>query len=625
MRRMEEPELVEHTKKAWMAWKDAMNQGTVVDWVDENCTPDISFADHCRPGRPSTVVGKEGICRYYNKMLDKIWGEGCSMNWTALAFRLANKPRTVVADYVISVTSGGRAWSQRYLHQYTFTEGGLVSEVTFLPDSPSVAALGLLLPRKCETPGEGPRSPVGIGTTPEPSEVCETLRESEPPRLLVESQCDAAGEAGAASRGEGSGGSGIPSLLGSLGAGGLAAAASSGLYDHLNNAASGAPAVPFGSPVDPLTLLPSSWWTPCFQPFSDVHNPPPGAGDTMPPPLLGLHPLDRDRCPANVHGPVSPPPGPASIREAGRFSDDVEFIRRGWGSWQRAMENGTVGEWVNEACTEDIRLWDHYRTCERPVAVGKSQSCSYYNKLLQSVWGEGCSVTWKPDSFEPTRDGRGVVGIYDITVVSPGTGRSTSRQKYTYRLTPERLIYEVIISPVSGAVETHSPPPQATSDDASVADGEQPPTPPCKHNSWDNVRIKRGWLILRCRVCQLQWRLRPLNAKRCPGFAPREGIPPGCPKGVNCELLHIHYVKHTKEQRHEVRRQLEERGVVNEEEEKAPAVVSAVSTIALRKAAEQEAQEDGTSEEPASRGQASHDGSSQDRASQQACEEPTSD
>ena len=28
-------------------------------------------------------------------------------------------------------------------------------------------------------------------------------------------------------------------------------------------------------------------------------------------------------------------------------------------------------------------------------------------------------------------------------------------------------------------------------------------TRPCHHNSWDNVRIKRGWAILRCRICQV--------------------------------------------------------------------------------------------------------------------------
>ena len=28
-------------------------------------------------------------------------------------------------------------------------------------------------------------------------------------------------------------------------------------------------------------------------------------------------------------------------------------------------------------------------------------------------------------------------------------------------------------------------------------------TRPCAHNSWDNVRIKRGWAILRCRICQV--------------------------------------------------------------------------------------------------------------------------
>ena len=62
-------------------------------------------------------------------------------------------------------------------------------------------------------------------------------------------------------------------------------------------------------------------------------------------------------------------------------------------------------------------------------------------------------------------------------------------------------------------------------------------TKPCTHNSWDNVRVKRGWAILRCRICHLQWRLRPTAIPHCDSFARGMGC---CPMGVECTQLHVH-------------------------------------------------------------------------------------
>eukprot|EP01062_Namystynia_karyoxenos_P037951 TRINITY_DN275_c5_g1_i1.p1 TRINITY_DN275_c5_g1~~TRINITY_DN275_c5_g1_i1.p1 ORF type:complete len:533 (+),score=168.15 TRINITY_DN275_c5_g1_i1:85-1599(+) len=68
---------------------------------------------------------------------------------------------------------------------------------------------------------------------------------------------------------------------------------------------------------------------------------------------------------------------------------------------------------------------------------------------------------------------------------------------------------------------------------------------PCEHNSWDNVRIRRGWIVLRCRVCEGKWRQRPLRSRRCASFT----APRGCPNGSACELLHVHLTKRTQQQR----------------------------------------------------------------------------
>eukprot|EP00756_Hemistasia_phaeocysticola_P011131 Hpha_TRINITY_DN15090_c5_g3::TRINITY_DN15090_c5_g3_i3::g.123401::m.123401 len=68
---------------------------------------------------------------------------------------------------------------------------------------------------------------------------------------------------------------------------------------------------------------------------------------------------------------------------------------------------------------------------------------------------------------------------------------------------------------------------------------------PCGHNSWDNVRIRRGWVVLRCRECDAKWRQRPHSNERCPDFP----TPQGCARGDACPQLHVHHTKRTAEER----------------------------------------------------------------------------
>ena len=56
---------------------------------------------------------------------------------------------------------------------------------------------------------------------------------------------------------------------------------------------------------------------------------------------------------------------------------------------------------------------------------------------------------------------------------------------------------------------------------------------PCDHNEWDNVRIKRGEIMLRCRTCQEQWRA-PADTQRCQAFPQNQ-----CTDS-NCQHLHVH-------------------------------------------------------------------------------------
>eukprot|EP01062_Namystynia_karyoxenos_P054672 TRINITY_DN45114_c0_g1_i1.p1 TRINITY_DN45114_c0_g1~~TRINITY_DN45114_c0_g1_i1.p1 ORF type:complete len:459 (+),score=45.96 TRINITY_DN45114_c0_g1_i1:79-1455(+) len=65
---------------------------------------------------------------------------------------------------------------------------------------------------------------------------------------------------------------------------------------------------------------------------------------------------------------------------------------------------------------------------------------------------------------------------------------------------------------------------------------------PCQHNSWQMLRVKRGWVTLRCRepLCGAQWRQRPDKQRRCADFENGlRGGSAGCAAGAACPLLHV--------------------------------------------------------------------------------------
>ncbi|KAJ9456005.1 hypothetical protein DIPPA_17190 [Diplonema papillatum] len=69
---------------------------------------------------------------------------------------------------------------------------------------------------------------------------------------------------------------------------------------------------------------------------------------------------------------------------------------------------------------------------------------------------------------------------------------------------------------------------------------------PCGHNSWDNVRVARERMTMRCRVCQRQWRANVslISQHSCSTFLKNAecGVF-SCPAGEECSQLHIHYRK----------------------------------------------------------------------------------
>jgi len=62
-------------------------------------------------------------------------------------------------------------------------------------------------------------------------------------------------------------------------------------------------------------------------------------------------------------------------------------------------------------------------------------------------------------------------------------------------------------------------------------------TPACRHNAWDNVRVRKGVLTLSCRVCRVKWKINS-SISKCPAFFNGH-----CYLGVDCPLLHVHRYK----------------------------------------------------------------------------------
>eukprot|EP01060_Flectonema_neradi_P032263 TRINITY_DN5099_c0_g1_i1.p1 TRINITY_DN5099_c0_g1~~TRINITY_DN5099_c0_g1_i1.p1 ORF type:complete len:370 (+),score=71.79 TRINITY_DN5099_c0_g1_i1:61-1170(+) len=58
---------------------------------------------------------------------------------------------------------------------------------------------------------------------------------------------------------------------------------------------------------------------------------------------------------------------------------------------------------------------------------------------------------------------------------------------------------------------------------------------PCPHNSWDNVRAKKGGATLRCRICQVQWKTSLSDLTRCTAFMKGQ-----CTLEKNCPNIHVH-------------------------------------------------------------------------------------
>eukprot|EP00755_Sulcionema_specki_P029333 Sspe_Gene.91943::Locus_63612_Transcript_2_2_Confidence_0.500_Length_1404::g.91943::m.91943 len=346
--------------------------------------------------------------------------------------------------------------------------------------------------------------------------------------------------------------------------------------------------------------------------------------------------------------PPTAPPLPMSDKdkEAKPDADDelvefgpgeLEFMKGMSEWWRRAMNGGWVEKYIDVCMTDDVVVIDHIPSPRSVIVTGKTALCLYYNKILRMHFPLNPSVTWETHSFKKYANGK-MTAQNDVRAEWPTGHTYVMKVIYEYQL-EGHLVKALVMRPKDlpsdrvrtsrlinwnrgmqefdpslwkqyrqeAGISSGSPPcdhnhwdnlkvkrgwitlrcriclkewqqpadrqcasfnsPHGCNDDCSLlhvykyrlpdpmeqvekketASGVSL-TRPCLHNSWDNVRIKRGWIILRCRICQAQWRQRPSSESRCHDFNTDEG----CPQGHKCKLLHVHLFKQTLAERQAV-------------------------------------------------------------------------
>eukprot|EP01064_Diplonema_japonicum_P022503 TRINITY_DN323_c0_g1_i1.p1 TRINITY_DN323_c0_g1~~TRINITY_DN323_c0_g1_i1.p1 ORF type:complete len:251 (+),score=51.84 TRINITY_DN323_c0_g1_i1:23-754(+) len=212
-----------------------------------------------------------------------------------------------------------------------------------------------------------------------------------------------------------------------------------------------------------------------------------------------------------------------------------------WTSWQNAMEEGTVAEWVCKYLSPDIVVCDYVSRSGLKVARGHDGVCMYYNKVLERSWGGDCKLTWGLEGATAVGPDQ-VKVIFNLSLVPMPLGH-VARQVWHFRLDAVNRVSEIVVAPVVVDLPVHCPSSRrgSASTTVSTSGSSGASASPCHHNSWENVRIKRGWAVLRCRECSTQWRLRPSEIDRCPEFGKEIGR--RCSHGDACSRLHIHFTR----------------------------------------------------------------------------------
>eukprot|EP01065_Artemidia_motanka_P042412 TRINITY_DN5691_c0_g1_i1.p1 TRINITY_DN5691_c0_g1~~TRINITY_DN5691_c0_g1_i1.p1 ORF type:complete len:599 (+),score=50.21 TRINITY_DN5691_c0_g1_i1:66-1862(+) len=206
-----------------------------------------------------------------------------------------------------------------------------------------------------------------------------------------------------------------------------------------------------------------------------------------------------------------------------------------------------LAQWASMHLSPDCMLVDQMPRVRPRRVHGRAAAWAYCAAVAQQFGSAGGPVQW-----EWTEGGEGEADI--CLSVSAGDGEGVQwRMPISVDLTLEgSTVRALVVKPFARAEhrgaptewKSGPPPPLEEYNQFRVGGGVHF-AKPCDHNDWENLRLKRGWVYLRCRVCSSTWRHRPQDDSSCGDFA----SPQGCALGSACKLLHVAARKRTAQER----------------------------------------------------------------------------
>eukprot|EP01064_Diplonema_japonicum_P021274 TRINITY_DN3080_c0_g1_i4.p1 TRINITY_DN3080_c0_g1~~TRINITY_DN3080_c0_g1_i4.p1 ORF type:complete len:298 (+),score=62.77 TRINITY_DN3080_c0_g1_i4:52-945(+) len=217
--------------------------------------------------------------------------------------------------------------------------------------------------------------------------------------------------------------------------------------------------------------------------------------------------------------------GPVALKP---MDSVIETSKQLMDSMLAAMDKGSLHAFFEDYVADD-GVWESNGLLVNEKAEGRPAMLRHYNKVLATSWGgNGSSMCIQTHSYEeiPSKDGTSACQFIFETHITL-EGQTVKRDR----------IWVFHINDITGLIVRIDSLPSSPS---------LPPSPPasdrpCEHNCWDSVRVKRQWCLLRCRVCESQWRLSTGSFVKCKAFSTK----PGCPVGTSCTLVHMNSRKQT--------------------------------------------------------------------------------
>ncbi|KAJ9472097.1 hypothetical protein DIPPA_14418 [Diplonema papillatum] len=110
-----------------------------------------------------------------------------------------------------------------------------------------------------------------------------------------------------------------------------------------------------------------------------------------------------------------------------------------------AMNDGHFASWVNHRMSDDVALEIQDSQAANGVHTchGKQAVCTFYNGLVERVWGNGASISWEDMKYQLSA-GKGVCSVRERTGASTKTAKTANTHVYGFLLNADNVICKVV-------------------------------------------------------------------------------------------------------------------------------------------------------------------------------------